>query len=107
MNYPKKVRLIVAALKEHKAENVAVIDVREKTPLADYYIICSALNIRQLKALSEVVDDVLAKNAYKVHHSEGPERSGWILIDAYDVIINLFSIEERERIALEKLYAEK
>lgn len=107
MRYPKKVSLVSRTLKEHKAESVTVINVKDKTPLADYYVICSARNKRHLRALAEAVEDALEENKIPVHHVEGPEESGWILIDAFDVIINLFSTEERERISLEKLYSAK
>ena len=92
-------------LNDHKAEDVVVIDVKERTPFAEYYVLASASNIRQLNALTEIIEDEFAKKKISINHIEGTPESGWMLIDAHHVIINIFSKEERERISLEKILA--
>ncbi len=103
----KVVSLVEKVLSEHKAEDIKTIDVSEKTPFAEYYILATANNIRQLNALSEIVTDELAKAKFDVGHVEGTPESGWILIDAHHVIINIFSKAERERISLDEVFARK
>ena len=103
----KVVSLVKKVLEDHKAEDITVIDVREKTPFAEYYVLASANNIRQIKALSEIVEEELSKKKYVVKHIEGTAESGWILIDAFHVIINIFSKEERERISLDQVFNRK
>lgn len=103
----KVVTLVKKILEEHKAEDIVVLDVREKTPFAEYYVLASANNFRQLNALAELVEEGLDKNKIKVNHVEGTPESGWILIDAFHVIINIFSKEERERISLDQVFARK
>ncbi len=103
----KVVSLVKKVLSDHKAEDIEVIDVHERTPFADFYILASATNIRQIKALSEIVEEELAKKKMSINHIEGTPESGWILIDAHHVIINIFSKEERERISLEQVLAKK
>lgn len=105
MRKDKTVKLIEQTLEEHKAENIVLIDVSEKTPFADFYINATAGNIRQLNALKELVVEALGKNKMSIHHIEGTPETGWILIDAHHVIVNIFTKEERERISLEDIYS--
>lgn len=103
----KIVSLVKKTLEEHKAEDVSVIDVKEKTPFADYYVLATATNNRQLNALAEIIEDELEKVKFPIGHIEGRAESGWILIDAHHVIVNIFSREERERISLDELFKRK
>ncbi len=103
----KVLKLIEDTLNEHKALEVQTIDVREKSPFTDYYVLATAGNIRQLKALAELVLDELGKIKFDINHVEGKAESGWILIDAHHVIVNIFSKEERERISLEEVLSKK
>lgn len=103
----KIVKVVQKALEEHKASDISVIDVREKTPFAEYYVLATASNNRQLKALAEIVEDELEKVKFPIGHIEGKAESGWILIDAHHVIVNIFSKEERDRILLDELLSRK
>ena len=103
----KTVSLVKKVLDDHKAEDIVVIDVKERTPFADYYVLASATNVRQLDALAQILDEELSKKKIKINHIEGKAESGWVLIDAYHVIINIFSKEERERISLEEVLSKK
>lgn len=103
----KVVTLVKKVLEDHKAEDIKIIDVKDKTPFADYYILATAGNIRQLNALTEIIEDELAKKKIDIGHIEGKPETGWMLIDAHHVIINVFSKEERERISLDELLSRK
>lgn len=100
----KVVTLVKKVLNDHKAEDIQVIDVQERTPFADYYVLASATNMCQLNALADAVIEELAKKKIPFSHKEGTSESGWILVDAYHVIINVFSKEERERVSIEELF---
>ena len=99
----KVVSLVKKTLEDHKAEDIQVIDVRERTPFAEYYVLASANNLRQIRALCDAVEEELEKKKFSIGHIEGTPESGWMLIDAHHVIINIFSKEERERISLDKV----
>ena len=107
MRKDKTVKVVEKALSDHKAEDIVIIDVSEKTPFADFYVLATATNIRQLNALKEIVEEELEKNKMSINHIEGTPESGWILIDAHHVIVNIFSRAERERISLEEVMARK
>lgn len=103
----KVVNLAKKVLSDHKAEEIAVIDVRERTPFAEYYVLATAMNVRQINALKDAVEEEFAKKKFAINHIEGTPESGWMLIDAYHVIINIFSREERERISLDQVLSKK
>ncbi len=99
----KVVQMVKKVLSDHKAEDISVIDVSERTPFAEYYVLCSATNVRQLGALADAIIDKLEEKKVNYSHKEGTPESGWILIDAYHVIVNIFSKEERERVSIEQV----
>ncbi len=91
-------------LSEKKGEDILVVDVRSRTPIADYYLIVTAQNERHVNALKNEAIKFLEENNLHVGHVEGREESGWILVDGHDVIINIFTKSERERIRLEDIF---
>jgi ribosome-associated protein len=107
LNSDKYTKGILQLLEETKAEDIQIIDVRDKTPFSEYYILVTATNPRQMNALKEAVVEKIETLKGKINHVEGNENSGWILVDAYHVIINIFSKEERERISLEQILSRR
>ena len=103
----KIVTLVKQVLEDHKAEDIQIIDVKERTPFADYYVLATSNNIRQLNALTELIEEELEKVKHPVGHIEGTPESGWMLVDAHHVIINIFSKEERERVSLDQVLTRK
>lgn len=86
-------------------EDVVVYDVKEKTPLVSYYVVASAANSQRLKALTTYAKDSLYDNYKEIDHVEGGRESTWVLIDAKDIVIQLFTKEERARVQIDALYA--
>jgi ribosome-associated protein len=107
LNPDKYTKGILQLLEETKAEDVQLIDVRERTPFSEYYILVTATNPRQMNAIKEAVVEKIESLLGKINHVEGNENSGWILVDAYHIIINIFSKEERERISLEQILSRR
>lgn len=85
-------------------EDVVVYDVREKTPFVSYYIVASAQTERRLDFLKKTAEDSLYDNYKEVDHIEGRNDSKWILVDAHDIVIQLFTREERQRVDFDSLY---
>lgn len=101
----RKTALLAARLLDaKKARDICIIDIAEKSGFADYFVIASAGSARQISALCDAVDDGLAKEGIVLDHREGSEESGWVLMDYGDVIVNLFTEEQRERYQIEKLW---
>ncbi len=94
------------ALQEKKAEEVRVIEISEISPLADYFIIATGGSSNQIQAMVDAVDEELAKKGYTVRQIEGNRNSTWILMDYKDIIVHIFSKEDRLFYDLEKIWTD-
>ncbi len=97
-------RRIVDLLADRQAEDVLLLDIRQVASFADYFVIATAINNRQMRALVELVDTELREEDIKPHHREGGINSGWILVDYGAIILHIFSPELRDYYALEELW---
>lgn len=96
---------LVDALEEKKGEDILVLEIREVTLLADYFVICSGTSPRMIDALAEAAFAAV-KQEYKVKpRVEGDPRGGWVLADYGNVVLHLFSPQRRNYYALEELWA--
>lgn len=102
----KKIDIILDALEDVNAKDIEIYDMREKSPFFDFLIISSATSNRQLKASISHVTDDLAKAGYDVPRVEGKNSNAWVLLDCKDIIVNVFTQEERAYYNLEKMLAE-
>lgn len=89
-----------------KAEDIVLMDLREVTNFADYFVLCTATSDVQLRAVADAVLDGLADLEHKVWHSEGYEARSWILLDYVHVVVHVFLPETRGYYALEKLWGD-
>lgn len=97
---------IADIIAETPASDTRVIDIHELSPIADFFVICSGENERQLRAINRTVDDELAKTGFQVKRTEGDAASGWILMDYSDVVVHIFDADLRAFYRLEELWAE-
>ncbi|PIL21842.1 hypothetical protein P775_02385 [Puniceibacterium antarcticum] len=95
---------ILASLDDNKGEDVVQIDLRGKTAIGDYMVICSGRSSRQVGALAENVVDDLKQQFGVLSKIEGKETGDWVLIDTGDVIVHVFRPEVREFYQLEKMW---
>jgi ribosome-associated protein len=104
MNNKELALLTASVLNDKKAKDIVILDIAEKSGFADFFVIATAGNLRQLKALCEEVEDRLAEKDTLVRHIEGKGGSGWILMDYGDVIVNVFTEEQRQHYQIEKIW---
>lgn len=89
-----------------KAEDITIMDLRDVTNFADYFVLCTATSDVQLRAVADAIVDGLDKIQHKVWHSEGYEVRSWILLDYVHVVVHVFLPETRSYYALEKLWGD-
>ena len=94
-------------LDNNKAQNITIIDLKNKSYIADYMIIASGTSSRHLQSLSEILVSELKKLGLNNCRMEGKDSSDWKLVDAYDVIVHIFHPEKREFYNLEKMWSEE
>ncbi len=97
---------MVEAISGKKGSNILMLDMREVTLLADYYILCDGASARQINAISDELLKKLKTAGTRPATIEGTPMSGWILIDFGSVIAHVFSPEQRAYYQLEKLWQE-
>jgi ribosome-associated protein len=95
---------VLSSLSDDKAEDVVQIDLRGKTEIGDYMIICSGRSSRQVAAMSEKLVERLKGEFGVVARTEGKGTGDWVLIDTGDVIVHIFRPEVREFYQLEKMW---
>ena len=98
------VKTAVEALRDKKAEDVTVIDITGVSSIADYFIIANGNNQNQLTAMQDAVDESLYKAGLHAKQIEGNNKSTWILMDYEDIIVHLFSKEDRLFYDLERIW---
>jgi len=90
---------------DNKGQNVTVLDLRDQTVIFDYFVIATGSSQRQLRAISDAIDDVLQKElGHPRLSTEGYQDSKWILLDYGSVIVHLFDTTSRDYYALEDLW---
>jgi ribosome-associated protein len=105
----RSLELALAAAREaedNRGQDVLVLDMREQTTAFDFFVIATGTSNRQLRAMSDAIDDVLQKQfGHRRLGLEGYQDSHWILLDYGSVIIHLFDAKQRDYYQLEDLWA--
>lgn len=99
-------KTVCYALNEKKAEDLRVIEISEISPLADYFIIATGANTNQIQAMVDAVEEALTIAGYSPRQIEGNRNSTWILMDYRDIIVHIFSKEDRLFYDLEKIWTD-
>ena len=96
--------IAVRAAESKKATDIRVLDLREVTSFADYFIICTGGNSRQIQAICEEIGLQLSKIGEYPQSIEGMEASEWVLADFGDYLVHVFSEKARGYYDLERLW---
>ena len=99
-------RRIIDLLTDRQAEEITLLDISEVASFADYFIIATATNARQMRAVVATLTKELRGDGVRPRHQEGESDSGWVLLDYGSIIVHLFSPELRDRYNLEELWRE-
>jgi ribosome-associated protein len=95
---------VLTSVDDDKAEDVVQIDLRGRSDVADYMVICSGRSSRQVASISEKLADRLRQQFGVAAKMEGKETGDWVLIDGGDVIVHVFRPEVRDFYQLEKMW---
>lgn len=98
------VKIAVKALEDKKGEDIRVIDIQNVSILADYFIIASGSNASQVQAMADSVEEELYKACHECRQVEGYNTANWILMDYNDIIVHVFSREDRLFYDLERIW---
>ena len=97
-------RDIVDALEDKKGEDIVLMDIKEIASFTDYFVICTGTSDRMLDALANsAIDDIRIKHKRK-GKQQGNSRDGWVVVDFGDVVLHLFSPDQRDYYHVEELW---
>ncbi len=95
---------MVETLEEKKGENILLMDLVHLATFTDYFVICNGTSDRMLDGLADAVMETAKKKFGIISSSEGTPIDGWLVVDLGDVVVHLFSPEQRDYYSLEKLW---
>jgi ribosome-associated protein len=90
---------------DKQAHDIIMLDIRNQSTIADYFVICSTDNERQMRAVFEHIDEVVQREFQASPRIEGAASTGWIVLDYNDVVIHIFSDAQREYYQIERLWS--
>jgi len=97
---------VVDACAARKAADGVVLDLRNLSDAADYFVIVSGTSDTHVRAIAEHVLETLAQHAMKAHHIEGLAGGRWVLLDFFDFVVHVFHPSLREFYQLEGLWSD-
>ena len=100
----KNLRIACDALLDKKAIDIKLLYFGETSPLTDCFVVATGNSNPHLKALRDNVEKTLKDNKIELFSKDRFQPSGWLVIDAIDFVVHLFSEEQRENYAIEQLW---
>ena len=93
-------------LEEKKGEDILLLELKDIASFTDYFVLCNGTSDRMLDALAKTVVDSMREQYKKKGRVEGEARGGWLVVDYGDVILHLFSPDQRDYYKLEELWSD-
>lgn len=97
-------KLIVEALDAKKAEDLRVLDVSKQSSITDYLVLANGTSEPHLRALRVELEKVIDAQQVRILGMDTTKESGWIVVDAFDVMVHLFTPENRDKYRMELLW---
>lgn len=98
---------VLKAISERKGHDIEVYDTTTMTPFMDAMVVASSDNLKQSAAIAQNIKDRLFEAGYDGdYRMEGTSESRWILVDLKDVVVHIFTGDERSLYSLDRLYEE-
>jgi len=92
------------ALDQKFGKDITVLDISAVSTIADYFIITEASNPNQVLAMTDGVEEAMAKHDLTLRHIEGMHRADWVLMDFGDIVVHIFNGESRTFYDLERTW---
>ncbi len=98
------IKAVYDAIEDKKGENIKIIDISKISVIADYFIIASGSNTNQIQAIADSVDEAMRKFNIETRQTEGYNSAEWVLLDYNNIVVHIFSKEQRIFYDLERIW---
>jgi ribosome-associated protein len=99
-------RQIARLAADHRSEDIVILDLRNLSAIADFFVIATGTSDRQMRAVAEAVEEYGLSIGQRVFGRSGYENATWVLVDYVDVVLHLFDQERRQYYDLELLWGD-
>ena len=99
-------RLVVESAAEKKASDILILDLRNRSDLTDYFVLCSGNSKMQVQAIADSILDKIYKTKLKPSAVEGYAAGNWVVLDLGDIIVHVFHKDARSHYDLERLWGD-
>ncbi|MCT4594855.1 MAG: ribosome silencing factor [Anaeromicrobium sp.] len=103
-NTMETVKTIIKAIDEKKGLDIRILDINNVSNIADFFVIAHGKSTRQVKAIADEVEKTLKEKSVLLGHKEGYRDGKWILLDYKDVVVHVFTEEERGFYGVERVW---
>ncbi len=100
----EKAKLLLDAVDDRKAVDPVLIDLRDKTLMTDFFLVCSGTSDVHIRAIAERVEEVAEEQRLNRPRIEGQSVAEWVLLDFGDVVLHVMNAESRDRYKLETFW---
>lgn len=97
-------KLVVEALDAKKAEDLVVLDVSQQSSITDFLVLATGTSEPHLRALRVELEKVIDAEKVRILGMDGNKESGWTVVDAFDVMVHVFTPDNREKYRMEQLW---
>jgi len=102
----KAIKALHQAIDAKFGHDIVIMDLRELSPIADFFLIATGGSGPQLAALADVAEETLLAHDIRVRHREGIRSANWMLLDFGSIVVHLFDKESREYYSLERIWGD-
>ncbi len=89
-----------------KGYDIKILELKNLTTIADYFVLCTADSTTQVKAIADNIEKQLRDNGIKCYHKEGYDSLNWVLLDYVDLVVHIFKTDSRSYYNLEKFWGD-
>jgi ribosome-associated protein len=104
MTTEQKLQAVIRAAEDAKAERISTLDLRGKTLIADYFVVCSGNSDVHIRSIADKIQDALSEQGEPAARVEGYREATWVLLDYGDVIAHVMRQEQRDYYGLETFW---
>ena len=104
IQHPRLLALVVQALDDKKAEQIQILHVGALSSITDYLVLATATSDPHLRALRVELEKVIDAEGTKILGMDSTKGSGWLVVDAFDVMVHMFTKQNRELYRLDLLW---